>query len=146
MEQQEQQYQTISKFDRILGSLQGANNLAVKATTIQTIEGLTGEAETYVVQTVRAEYKAEIRKGLKIHTETRVGDFIVLHIVDKEGTKRVILPPRVTDTIKRQAAALDKKATAKRKADLRERMKLAMQERMANGFVPTFQKKGPVAV
>lgn len=126
----EEQYQTISKFDRVLGGLQGGNNLDVKAATIQNIEPITGEAETYVVQTVRAEYKVQIRKGWEVTTELRIGDFIVLHIVDKEGTKRVILPPKVSATIARQAASISIRARS-------NASKAAMKERMANGYVPT---------
>lgn len=129
-----EQYETISKFDRQLGGLQGGNNLPTKATTIQNVEPITGEAETFVVQTIRAEYKVEIRKGWEVETQTRFGDFVVLHIVDKEGTKRIILPPKVTDTLARQSVALSKKART-------NASKAAMKERMLNGWKPSFTKR-----
>lgn len=130
----EQQYETISKFDRAFGGLQGGNNLPTKPTTIEYVEPITGDAETYIVQTIRAEYKVEIRKGWDIKTETRIGDFIVIKVVEKEGTKRIILPPKVSDTIARQSDALTKK-------NRKNLAKAKMKERMANGWVPTFAKK-----
>ena len=94
---------TLSKFDRQFAGLQGGNNLPVKPATIEHVE-FTGEAETYIVQTIRAEY----------HTKsgTKTGDYLVIKVVDGEGTKRIILPPKATETIARQRVALDKKSVA----------------------------------
>ena len=128
-----EQYETLDKFDKGLAGLQGANNVETKPTTIQHVEYLTGAAETFTVQTVRAEYKVKIKVGWETTEEVRTGDFIVLTVMDKEGTKRIILPPKVTDTIRRQAEAVSKKTRIKKS-------KLAMKERMANGYVPHFQK------
>lgn len=130
----ENQYETISKFDRAFGGLQGGNNLPTKPTTIEYVEPITGDAETFIVQTIRAEYKVEIRKGWDIKTETRIGDFIVIKVVEKDGTKRIILPPKVSDTIARQSEALSKK-------NRKNLAKQKMRERMANGWKPNFQKK-----
>jgi len=130
----ENNYETLSKFDRAFSGLQGGNNLPTKPTTIEYVEPITGEAETFIVQTIRAEYKVCVTKGWETKTETRVGDFIVIKYVDKDGTKRLILPPRVADTIERQHTALSKKNRT-------NASKSAMKQRMANGFVPTFQKK-----
>lgn len=135
-----QQYETISKFDRAFAGLQGGNNLPTKPSTIEYIEPITGDAETYQVQTVRAEYKVQTTKGWESKTETRVGNFIVLKFIDKHGVQRLIIPPRVADTIARQDAAL----TAKTRSN---KSKAAMRERMANGYVPQLPprvKKGSV--
>lgn len=136
----EEQYKTLTKYDKIVGGLQGANNLATKPTTIQWVEFLTGEAETFIVHTVRAEYKVEIKKGLVVKAETRVGNFIILNFVDQHGTQRLVLPPKVAETIARQSETLKKKDDARRKKTRSEQMRELMRERMANGFVPTFQK------
>jgi hypothetical protein len=98
----------ISKFDRAVAGLQGGNNLAAKATTIEHIDPILGEAETYIIQTVR----------------DQKGDHVIVKFVDKEGVKRLILPPKVTGTIVRQRDALTArsrsntaKATAKARKD-----------------------------
>lgn len=136
----EEQYKTINKYDRAVGGLQGANNLQAKPTTIQHVEYLTGEAETFIIQTIRAEYKVKVQKGLVKTEETRVGNFIILNFVDKDGTKRLILPPKVSETIDRQGETLRKKDDARKKKNRSEQMRELMRERMANGFVPNFQK------
>jgi hypothetical protein len=112
------EYATLSKFDRAFSGLQGGNNLSTKPATVEYVEPITGEAETYIVQTVRQ----------------KAGDSIVVKFVDKEGTKRLILPPKVANTIERQRKAL---TAMSRKIS----SKASMRERMANGFVPNFQKK-----
>jgi hypothetical protein len=98
----------ISKFDRAVAGLQGGHNLAAKATTIEHIDPILGEAETYIIQTVR----------------DQKGDHVIVKFVDKEGVKRLILPPKVTGTIVRQRDALTArgrsntaKATAKARKD-----------------------------
>jgi hypothetical protein len=129
-----EQYETLSKFDRAFAGLQGGNNLPTKPATVEYVEPITGDAETFIVQTVRAEYKVSIKKGWDVSTETRTGDFIVVKFVDKDGTKRLILPPRVAETIHRQHEALSKKNRA-------NASKAVMRERIANGFVPAFSRK-----
>ena len=130
----ETNYETISKFDRAFAGLQGGNNVGTKPTTIQYVEPITGSAETFTIQTVRAEYRVNIQKGWEAITETRVGDFIVIIFTDKDGTKRLILPPKVSETIERQHVAVSKKNRT-------NQAKAVMKQRMADGFVPTFQKK-----
>lgn len=130
-----EQYETISKFDRAFAGLQGGNNLPTKPTTIEYVEPITGDAETFIIQTIRAEYKISVQKGWERTTETRVGDFIVVKFVDKDGTKRLILPPKIAETIQRQHEALTRKNRT-------NSSKAVMRERMANGFKPNFAKKG----
>lgn len=130
------QERTLSKFDRAVAGLQGGNNLPSKPTTIQHIEPNTGAMETFTVQTVRAEYETMVtnRKTGKREKQTKVGDYIILTFFDQDGLARLVLPPEVTNTIANHSVALSKKART-------IASKNAMQERMANGFVPTFQKK-----
>lgn len=103
-----EQFETLSKHDRVYAGLLGGNNLQTKATTIETVQKVTGETETFIVQTIRDER----------------GDNIVLKFIDKEGVKRLILPPRVADTILRQrdslttrGRSLSSKATAQARKD-----------------------------
>lgn len=134
----EQQYETISKFDRAFAGLQGGNNLPTKPTTIEYVEPITGDAETFIVQTIRAEYRVKVTKGFETKMETKVGDFIIVKFVDKDGTKRLILPPRVAETIQRQHDALSRKKRT-------NASKAAMKERMASGWKPNFARRKATA-
>lgn len=122
----------LSKYERTLAGLQGGNALATKATTIENVN-FAGEASTYIVQTVRAEYK--------VGDKTKTGDFIVIKYIDNDGTIRIILPPKVSATIDRQRVAVEKRAQAVSKKARSAAAKVAMQERMAAGWKPTFSKK-----
>jgi hypothetical protein len=110
--------QVISKFDRAFGGLVGGNALKTKPTTIETTEPLTGEAETFIVQTVR----------------TESGDHIVVKFIDKTGVVRLILPPKVANLI---ASQRDSLTTRRRSAAGRA----AMKRRMDEGFAPAFANK-----
>lgn len=112
------QEQAISKFDRAFGGLVGGNALKTKPTTIENTEAITGESETFIVQTVRADS----------------GDHIVVKFIDKGGVVRLILPPKVANVIASQRDSL----TARRRSAA---SKDAMKRRMDQGFVPTFTKK-----
>jgi hypothetical protein len=108
----------ISKFDRSVAGLQGGNNLATKATTIEHTDPILGEAETFIVQTIR----------------DQKGDHIIVKFVDKEGVKRLILPPKVTMTIARHRDAL----TARSRSNT---AKATAKARMDRGELPGFMKK-----
>lgn len=114
-----EQFETVSKFDRAVGGLLSGNNLHTKPTTVEYIEKVKGESETYIVRTIRDED----------------GDHIVIKFMDKEGPKRIILPPQVAQVIQRQKDSLTRRS---RSNSSRQRM----QERMAGGWRPTFAKKG----
>jgi hypothetical protein len=114
----DQQYETISKFDRAVGGLLAGNNLHTKAATVEEINKITGEAETYIIQTIRDE----------------AGEHIVVKFVDKDGNKRLILPPKAASTIVRQREALSRRARS-------NHSKAAMKERMAAGYVPVPPKR-----
>jgi hypothetical protein len=112
------QYATISKFDRAVAGLQGGNNLAVKATTVEHTDPILGEAETFIVQTIR----------------DQAGDHVIVKFVDKEGVKRLVLPPKVVSTIVRQRDAL----TARSRSNTAKATAKARKDR---GEVPGFMKK-----
>jgi hypothetical protein len=130
----ETQYETIAKFDRMYGSLLGGNNLHTKPSTIKNVSNVTGESETFVVQVIRAEQKKKVIEGFEEKTLVTVGDFVVLEFIDKDGHKRIIIPPKVTETIQRGCSSLS--ARARRNAS-----KAAMKERMAAGYVPKPPKR-----
>jgi len=111
------EYATVSKFDRAVAGLQGGNNLAAKATTIEHIDPIVGEAETFIVQTIRDQQ----------------GDHVVIKFVDKDGVKRLILPPKVANTIVRQREAL----TARSRSIA---AKATAKARMERGEVPGFMR------
>lgn len=107
------QYETISKFDREVGGLLAGNNLHTKPTTIEEVNKITGEAETFIVQTIRIED----------------GDHVVVKFVDKEGVKRLILPPKVANTLARHHDALSARARS-------NSSKAVAKERMLQGHDP----------
>jgi hypothetical protein len=107
-----------NKYDRVRG---GINATYTKATTFKTVEDVTGESETYTVETGRDER----------------GDHVFIERVDKDASAtRIYLPPKVVNAIERQRSALSKRLRSSR---AKERMKV----RMANGFKPTFTSKLP---
>lgn len=113
----DQQYATISKFDRNVAGLLGGNNLDVKPTTIEHTS-LLGESETFIIQTVRSQQ----------------GDNVILKFMDKDGNIRLVLPPAVVNTIVRQRDAL----TARSRSNSAKATARARKER---GELPGFMKK-----
>jgi len=113
-----EQYKTIDKFDRAVGGLLAGNNLHTKPTTIEDVEPHAGEAETFIVQTIRDEK----------------GDHVVLKFMDTAGNKRIILPPQVVNTIVRQRDAISKRARS-------NHSKQVAKDRMLRGELPGFMKK-----
>jgi hypothetical protein len=115
----DEQYRTIDKFDRAMGSLAKRPDVAqTRACTITGMTPLIGEAQLFTVQTFRE------REG---------GDTIFLQYLDGEGSKRLVLPSGVADAIARQRDAL---TTRGRKRRGREQA----QARKARGEVPGFMK------
>lgn len=107
-------YETISKFDRGVGGLLSANNIHTKPATIFEVNNITGESETFIIQTIR------------ISDGENAGDHVSITFVDKDGNKRLLLPPRAVNTIVRQRDAL----SAKQK---RNSGKAAMKARILAG-------------
>ena len=109
--------QTISKYDRTYGGVIDIG-LATKATTIELVQPITGIAESIIIQRVRTDH----------------GDYLFIKSLDENGLIRLALPPKVTAAIDRAGVSLTKRnrsRTGKRVAE----------ERMANGWVPTFKKR-----
>lgn len=114
----DQQFETVSKFDRAVGGLLSGNNLHTKPTTVEHIEKVKGESETYIVRTIRDED----------------GDHVVIKYIDKDGTQRIILPPKVAQVIQRQKDSLSRRSRS-------NSSKARMKERMDGGWRPSFAKK-----
>lgn len=119
----DQEYKTISDFDRMMGALEGLPDIVnTKPSTIQ-VTTIIGVSNAYIVQTFRQ------RDGQG--KDARTKDTVFLQVVSHEGTVRIVLPPEVSDTIARQREAVGtktRKKTAKRLA----------QERKDAGIVPGF--------
>jgi|SRR5208282_1754752 len=111
------EYATVSKFDRSVAGLTGGNNLATKAATVEHVDPILGEAETFIVQTIR----------------DQEGDHVILKFVDKDGVQRLILPPKVVNTIVRQRDAL----TARSRSIA---AKAQAKARIARGEMPGFMR------
>jgi hypothetical protein len=119
-----EQEKTISKFDRAVASKLDSNNIHTKATTIENIERITGSAETFIVQTIRVED----------------GDYVSLKYLDNDGAMRILLPPKVVNTIVRQRESLsDRARTNSSKAAMKER--IAAGEDVGKGL-REWRKKG----
>ncbi len=113
------QYKTIDKFDRMMGALTNLPDVAhCKPSTIVAVSPLIGATQTFIIQTFR---------------QREVGDTIFLQYVDDEGSKRIHLPPEVSDVIARQRDTLGTK-NRKRAA------KAEAARRKAAGIEPGFLK------
>lgn len=108
------------EFDRILGSLDGLPDVSsVKPTTIRTITPLVGAAQTFIIQTFR---------------QRDVGDTIFIEHVGKNGSLRLVIPPKVADAISRQRDALTARARSRA-------AKAVAADRKERGEVPGFMRK-----
>ncbi len=108
----------ISKYDRMYGSSKMVG-MMTKPSTVQSVEGVTGRAETFIVQTARHED----------------GDRVYVQCVDEnQQVIRLALPPRVANAIAAQRDAL----TAKRRSITSKRL---AQERKERGELPGFMAK-----
>ena len=84
---------TVSKYDRLYGGLRDVS-LFTKPSTTKLVQSLTGQSETYVVQTCR-------------HDEN--GDYIFIERLDENGVVRLAIPPKVAALIASQRDALTKR-------------------------------------
>jgi hypothetical protein len=116
--QVEQQFETISKYDRIYGGLHNVC-LSTKPSTIKNVQTITGKSETFVVQTLR-------------HAE--LGDFIFIEMMDESGVTRIALPPKVCSALAGQRESLTKRSRS-------NASRRAMQARKDAGEVIGFQKR-----
>jgi hypothetical protein len=107
----------IKKFDRIRGGMQGVA-LFTKPSTIKNVQNITGESETFVIETCR-------------HAE--MGDFVFIEMVDRDGVTRVALPPKAAEAIANQRESL---TTRRRKIAGKAQAKA----RKDRGELPGFMK------
>ena len=109
---------TINKYDRMYGGLLDVS-LPTKPSTIKNVQRITGQTETFVIQTLRHE---------------EFGDYIFIECMDESGVTRLALPPKVANAIAAQRDSL-----TKRRRSIASRT--TMRNRMANGEVLGFQKR-----
>jgi hypothetical protein len=110
---------TRDTFDRVYGNLEDLPDvLQTKPTTIRSTLPIVGEAQTFIVQTMRQKER---------------GDTIFLEYVDKQGSRRIVLPSAVADTIARQRDALTDKSRSKAAKEV-------AQARKDRGELPGFMK------
>ena len=108
---------TVSKYDRVRGGLEGVA-MFTKPSTVRSVQILTGKTETYVVETARHE---------------ELGDTIFVECMDENGVTRLALPPKVANSIARQRESLTKRWRSRS-------AKTEMKRRQMEGMIP-FQKK-----
>jgi hypothetical protein len=113
------EFETVSKYDRIRGGLQGVA-LFTKPSTVKNVQTITGKAETFVIETCR-------------HDELG-GDFVFIEMMDENGVVRIALPPRAANAIAAQRDSL-----TKRRRSIAS--KAVMKARMERDEVPTFTKQ-----
>ena len=109
---------TISKYDRVRGGLHDIA-LFTKPSTIKNVQSITGESETFVIETCRHE---------------DVGDYIFVEAYDKNGLVRICLPPKVANVIASQRDSL----TSRRRSKAAKRV---AQDRKSRGELPGFMRK-----
>lgn len=115
----EQVYQTLDKFDRLMGALIGLPDVTcTKPSVIETLHPILGQTQTVIVRTFR---------------QREIGDTIFLQVIDDQGSVRIHLPPAAAEAIARQRDALSTKN--RRKAG-----KEQAQARKARGELPGFMK------
>lgn len=106
-------------FDRLAGLLEGLPDVtSCKPSTVRTVEPLLGNSQTFVITTYR---------------QKEIGDSIFVEMMDRNGSARFVLPPKVADAIARQRESL----TARNRS---KAARAAAQERRDRGIVP-FEKK-----
>ena len=115
-----QQYRTVDKFDRMIGALANLPDVThTKEATVTAVSSVTGEAQTFIVQTFR---------------QAEQGDTIFVQYIDGDGSKRLYFPPKVANVIARQRDALGTKN--RKKAAKAEAIR-----RKSAGILPGFMKK-----
>jgi hypothetical protein len=104
---------------RSLRYLNGGTLSPVPTEAGQSIQTITGKAETFVVETARHE---------------ELGDYVFVECVDEAGVIRLCLPPRVANAIASQRDSL----TSRRRSIA---SKAVAKMRMERGEIPGFMKK-----
>ena len=106
-----------TKFDRIYGGLLDVS-LKTSPTTIKAVQPITGESETWIIQTLRHED----------------GDTVFIEHIDGAGVVREALPPKVIAAIVRHRDSLTTRSRS-------IRGKASIAARQAAGEVIGFRKK-----
>lgn len=103
---------TLTTYDRLLSGFEGLPDITrTSPATLQVVAPMIGKVQTFIVQTVRQQSS---------------GDHVFLQIVTGNEAIRVVLPPKVADTIARQRATLITKVRSKH-------AKRVMADRIARG-------------
>jgi hypothetical protein len=116
-------------YDRQAGQLEGLPDcIKTLPSTIRNVQAMSLNAQTYIVQTVR---------------QKDIGDHIFLESVTRNGTVRIVLPPKVADAIARQRDALTARSRSKAaKRVAQERMEAGIKPAFLNGRKKTKKKGG----
>lgn len=115
---------TIKKYDRIYGSVRGANSIHTKPSTVQNVDVI-GRAETFIVQTFRVADRGNNEDG----------DYVFVQMMDENAqATRMALPPKVAAAIASQRDSL----TARRRSIASKATAKARKDR---GELPGFMKK-----
>jgi hypothetical protein len=116
---QDQQGLSHDPYDRLLRELHGLPDvLNTRPSTLRTVEPITGESHTFVVQSYR---------------QLGEGDTVFVESTSRHGHLRIALPAKVADTIARQRASLTKQSR-------RRVAKEAAAARKDAGVVPFVRK------
>jgi hypothetical protein len=108
-------------FDRAIGLLDGLNDVThTKPSTLTVVTPIIGAVQTHIVQTYR---------------QNEVGDFIFLQVVDSTCSIRIVIPPKVADTIASQRDSISAK-------NRRKGARQAVETRKAKGITPGFLRPG----
>jgi hypothetical protein len=120
-----------NRFDRTLGSLIGVPGVLKTApTTVRAATPMTGEAQTFIVQTFRRKEIGENGDG------GRSEEFVVIEYVDDAGSIRIVIPPNVVNVILRQHDALTGRSR-------KQAAQASAEDRKARGIVPGFMRGKP---
>jgi hypothetical protein len=116
-----------NRFDRTLGSLVGIPGvLSTSATTIRATTPMTGEAQTFIIQTFRRREEGDGDNAVS-------QEYVFVEYVDDSGSTRIVIPPNVARVILRQHDALTTRARKRSAA-------ASAADRKARGILPGFMK------
>ena len=77
-----------ARFDRAIGALVGIPGvICTSAATVRALTPMTGDAQTFIVQTYRQRDADDAQAG---------GDWVFIEHVDDGGAVRLVMPPKVT--------------------------------------------------
>jgi hypothetical protein len=126
-----EQYKTVDKFDRALGSLAGLPDVTkTPPSTVTAFTPLIGAAQTFIIQTFRQTERDTLPNG---DTVSRSRDTLFLQYVDDTGAVRMVIPHGAIDAIIRQRDSLTTR--------VRKRVgKESAAARKARGELPGFMK------